>query len=164
MSRSSTLAFFHYPLPQGRSSSSSLASIPLQATPCSATSVRSKFSSPAAAPPRALPARQNVRSMHSPSSSSPIGSTCRAPPFLDANKKNRHNSPLIHSPFPRRVLSLSCLLRSPICNAVENHGEKPPPPAVLDVYFSMCVMFDELPPTNLYVITARCCRGASRDA
>jgi hypothetical protein len=32
MSRSSTLAFFHCPLPQGSSSSSSLASIPLQAT------------------------------------------------------------------------------------------------------------------------------------
>jgi hypothetical protein len=67
MSRSSTLAFFHCPLPQGSSSSSSLASIPLQATPRSATSGRSKFSSPAAAPPRSTwpcssyPSHQNSK-------------------------------------------------------------------------------------------------------
>jgi hypothetical protein len=30
--------------------------------------------------------------------------------------------------------------------AVENRGEKHP--AVLGIYFPMCVMFDELPPTN----------------
>jgi hypothetical protein len=53
---------------------------------------------------------------------------------------------------PRLVLSLSCSLRSPIRDAVENHGEKTP--AVLDVYFLMCVMFDELPPTNLCVFAA----------
>jgi hypothetical protein len=80
-------------------------------------------------------------------------------------------APLIHSPgsaaalpfvlhSPRRVSSLSCSLRSPIRDAVETRGENPPPPpAVLDVYFPMCVMFNELPPINLCVFAAsgRCC-------
>jgi hypothetical protein len=56
----------------------------------------------------------------------------------------------LHS--PRRVSSLSCSLCSPIRNAIETRGEKPP--VVLDVYFPMCVMFDELPPTNLCVFAA----------
>jgi hypothetical protein len=58
---------------------------------------------------------------------------------------------VLHS--PRRVSSLSCSLRSPIRDAVETRGENPPP-TVLDVYFPMCVMFDELPPTNLCVFAA----------
>jgi hypothetical protein len=47
-------------------------------------------------------------------------------------------------------------------DAVETRGEKPP--AVLDDYFPMCVMFDELPPTNLCVLATSVRRRASRFA
>jgi hypothetical protein len=81
-----------------------------------------------------------------------LTSLCPQRPAARTPSPPPRNSPLVQSPLPRRVSSLSCLLRSPICDAVKTRGEKPP--AVLDVYFSMCVMFDELPPTNLCVFAA----------
>ena len=62
------------------------------------------------------------------------------------------------------VMPAGCLLflRSPIRDAVENRGEKTP--VVLDVHFPMCVMFGELPPTNLCVFAASGRRRASRFA
>jgi hypothetical protein len=65
--------------------------------------------------------------------------------------------------FPRRTRRrppTGCA--QPIRDTVETRGEKPL--AVLDVYFLMCVMFDELPPTNLCVFAASGRRRASRFA
>jgi hypothetical protein len=55
--------------------------------------------------------------------------------------------------------SLSCLLRSPIYDAVETRGEKPP--AVLAIFLAI-VMFDGLSPTNLCIFTANGRRRALR--
>jgi hypothetical protein len=43
----------------------------------------------------------------------------------------------LHS--PRRVSSLSCSLRSPICDAVETRGEKTPAALAAIIYF-FCVL------------------------
>jgi hypothetical protein len=105
----------------------------------------------------------------------PLGSPIRAPKQrlslpLSVPSDKQQGLPLLHSVAalqfvlhsPRRVSSLSCSLRSPIHDAIKTHGEKPP--AVLDVYFPMCVMFDELPPTNLCVFVASGRRRASHFA
>jgi hypothetical protein len=78
--------------------------------------------------------------LHSPSSSSPIGAARRALPFwMPARKISAVALPFVlHS--PRRVSSLLSSLRSPICDAVETHGENPPPPpaALAAITFFLC--------------------------